>query len=452
MSIDRVPPQSHEAESAFLGGCLIDHDAVGVGIDLGLKREDFYTSENGAIWGAMVKLFDGRKRVDVVTVFESLKDDRSLSADFQPGSYLSGLAYETPTSLHAANYAAIIKEKSLRRGLIDAAYKISTIAHTDTGDIEAVLDKAEAALKRTLDQTPFVGRDPSPTDIIDRMESSKSSGIPTRIPYLNSISTGMVRGHIWVIGGFSSTGKTAFGVNLLEDVVLSGASAMLASTEMSQEQYMLRALSLTSGVPQRVIRHGGMNMEESLSYGRARDLWRGSKVRIFDDLYNVTRIRRMAKKVKEAQGLDVLFVDFIQNLNETGDEVKDARIAAIQLQQLAKDLDICVVALSQISNAQAMQQQETGAMGNYYAFKGSGAIKDAADLAIMLDRDRVNKPDVMWCNVVKNRHDSMGRVALRFHLETGEVSQMSEDEMLDADPNSGRKSARRTKAQEAEDG
>jgi hypothetical protein len=121
--------------------------------------------------------------------------------------------------------------------------------------------------------------------------------------------------------------------------------------------------------------------------------------------------------------------------------VKDARVTAINLQALAKELDICVIALSQLSNAMA-QQMNTEGLGNYYAFKGSGAIKDVADLAIMLDRDREKKPDVMWFNVVKNRHDGIGKFACHFSLDTGRLRQMSEEEMLDHDPNSGRRSRR----------
>lgn len=446
--LDTNPPNSIEAERGLIGSVLIGGaDAVDPAVDLGLTADDFFRRTHAVIWDAITYLYDNRKPIDIITVAERIDEKGNWpESDNYVRTYLSGITNDVPTYTHAGYYAKIVRDKAVRRHLLGAAGQIAAVAYDESNDIDATLDKAEAALKKTKDKAPSTGRVPTPDDIIARMEGEKSTGVPTRWAALNAVSTGMVRGHLWVIGGFSSTGKTAVMVNLLEDVVRAGGAALVASTEMSQEQYMLRLLSISSRVPQRTIRHGGMNMEQHGAYGVARDFWKGAKVRIHDDLYNVTRIRRMARKAKEQMGsLDVIFVDFIQNLNETNtnDEVKDARAAAIQLQQLAKDMNCCVVALSQISNAQAMQQQESGAMGNYYSFKGSGAIKDAADLAIMLDRDRVNKPDVMWFNVVKNRHDSLTRFAGRFDLDTGRIDQMTAEEAADSDPNSGRKSRRK---------
>jgi replicative DNA helicase len=122
--------------------------------------------------------------------------------------------------------------------------------------------------------------------------------------------------------------------------------------------------------------------------------------------------------------------------------VKDARVTAINLQALAKELGVCVVALSQISNAMALQQSQEGVSSNYYQFRGSGSIKDAADLAVMLTRDRENLPDVLWLNVVKNRHDNLANIPCRFELETGRIRQLTDEEWQDVNPNGGRKSRR----------
>jgi replicative DNA helicase len=440
--LDPNPPSSIDSEMAFLGACLVGGwRPFEEASDHALQPEDFYRKEHAVVYAALQKLIDGKNQFDVVTVKDVIeRSGRWPSEDIGIGTYLADLSRSCPSYLNASAYAKVVKEMSVRRALLNAAAQISVFAYAEGEDIESTIDRAEATLKRAKDRAPFRGRDPNPDDILARMEGMKSTGIKTRWQFLNSISTGMVRGHLWVIGGFSSTGKSAVMVNLLEDVVAAGGSAMVASTEMSQEQYLLRAMSCTSGIPQRTIRHGGMTVFQQGDYTRARDLWRTSRVRIFDDLYNVTRIKRMARRVKEQLGgLDVVFVDFLQNLNETGDEVKDARISAIQLQQLAKDLDCCVVALSQVSNAMAQNMNESG-MGNYYAFKGSGAIKDAADLAIMLDRDRINAPGVLWFNVVKNRHDQIGKFGGKFDLDTGRIEAMTIEEMQMADPNAGRRS------------
>lgn len=436
------PPHSIDAEVSFLEGALFDRNAIEFGIDISLAPEDFYRKNHGILWKAILALYDQRKPVDMVTVGTYLMEKNDIE---HPSTFISDIASgRGGTSFNAPYYAQIVKDKSIRRGLIESASEIATLGYQEALDIDTMLDKAENALKRTKDKSPTTGRDPAPDDIISRMEGEKASGLPTRLPLLNSISTGMVRSHLWVIGGFTSTGKSAVACNLMDDAIRAGGSVMVASTEMSQEQYMLRLLSLSSGIPQRVIRQGGMTLEEATQYNVAKDFWRSAKIRIFDDLYSTARIRRMAKKVKETVGLDVLMVDFIQNLNESaGDEVKDARLAAINLQALAKELNCTVIALSQISNSQAQAQAENGVQGGYFAFRGSGAIAAAADLAVMLDRDRVNKPDVLIWNVVKNRHDRLARIYTRINLEVGRIEQMSEEEALDADPNSGRRSRRR---------
>lgn len=441
MTLGQEPPHNIETEEAYLGSCLVDRHAVDAGLDIDLKADDFYRNTHRDTWKAILRLVESKKHIDTITVADELEKMGTLPEGVYPGSLLVGFTQKAASYFNAPTYAIVIRDKATRRRLIMAAGDIAGMAYNDNQDIETLMDQADMRLRNIKGRLPMHGKEPTPAEIIDRLEGEQAPGIPTRFPFLNSISTGMVRGHLWVIGGFSSTGKSAVLVNLVEDVLKKNGSAMVASTEMSQEQYMLRLLSVTSNVPQRVIRHGGMTVEQGVDYRTARDFYRSARIRVFDDLYNFTRIRRKAKQVKEEIGLDVLFVDFIQNINETGDEVKDARITAINLQALAKELDICVVALSQLSNSMAQQMNNEG-LGNYYAFKGSGAIKDAADIAIMLDRDRENKPNLMWMHIVKNRHDQIGKMAAHFDLETGLLRQMTQEEMMDADPNAGRRSRR----------
>jgi len=436
--IDRVPPAALDSERAFLGSCLIEPEAYISGTDVNLLPDDFTRAEHRHVWDAILKLADKKVCIDIVTVHEWL--DTNGWGESVPPTYLSDLARASVMSMNAAHYARIIKDKAVRRSLLKAAGRISELGYSEDIDVESLMDMAEVALRAARDTAPGPSRDPSPASILLRMEGDKFQGIPTRLPALNAVTTGMVRGHLWVCGGFSSTGKSAFAVNLAEDAVNSGGAVMVASTEMSQEQYLLRLMSLTSGVPQRLIRHGGMTLEQGATYETAKKSWRTAKLRVYDDLYNITRIRRAARKMKETIGLDVLFVDFVQNLNDSGDEVKDARLAAIELQSLAKELQCCVVGLSQLSNSMAFQQATEGINANYYQFKGSGALKDAADIGIMLDRDRNNHPDVMWVHVVKNRHDKLVRIGCRFELETGKLTQLDDATAASVDPNAGRPS------------
>lgn len=435
----QAQPHSIEAEEAFLGAALSDKSAVEWGLSVDLTPDDFYRRDHQHVWRAMTKLYERNQPVDIVSVADVLLDDGDIQ---YPASLLSDISKSSGHVWNHQHYGSVIKDKALRRNLLDAASDISALAYSSE-DFLTIIDRAERTINKTRSKSPDQGRNPDPTDIIARLEGQKVKGVKTRWPALNSLALGgMTRGHLWVIGGFSSTGKSAVLTNLVEDVVNAGFAGMVASTEMTTEQYMLRMLAITSGVPQGIIRMGGMTLEQSALYEKAKTFWSTARVKLFDDLYTVARIRIQAKRIREQQGLDVLFVDFLQNLNETGDEIKDARSSIIALQQLAKELDICVVALSQVSNAMAQQMSESGVSG-YYAFRGSGSVKDAADLAIMLDRDRVNTPDVMTFNVVKNRHGAIGKFGCWFDLPTGLLRQMTDEEMAEKDPNSGRKGRRK---------
>jgi replicative DNA helicase len=440
-------PEAVDAEQAFLSSCLIASEAVDCGLDIGLRAADFFRPQHGEVWKAILTLSEKKIPIDFITLLEALD-----SAGFEDASlFLVDLmkTEEGVLSVSAPHYANLIKDRAIRRHLISSGGAIAALGYDETEDIETLLDRADGVLKRTRDLTPKTGRDPAPANIIKRIEGPYQSGIQTHFPLLNHITGGFQPGIFWVIGGFSSTGKSALAVNMVEDIVRANKSVMIASTEMSQESYMTRALSVTSRVPKRLLRYGGLSFEQEHDYELAKKIWSTAKVRIYDNLYNMTRIRRQAVKIKEQIGLDVLIVDFLQNIHETGDEVKDARIAAIRSQELAKELNCTVIAMSQLSNAQAQAQMDPSARkSGYYAFKGSGAIKDAADIGIMLERDRNNYPNALWCDVVKNREDELGRFALHFELTTGYMRQMSLEEQFAADPNSGR---RKPQVKSAED-
>jgi replicative DNA helicase len=146
-------------------------------------------------------------------------------------------------------------------------------------------------------------------------------------------------------------------------------------------------------------------------------------LRIYDTESQIAGIKSKSKRLKETMGLDVIIVDFIQNVRAGGDEFSDARNVALELQSLAKELSVTVVAFSQVSNEQAKRQFESED-DNYFSFKSSGAIRDAADLALMLRRDRMGGSPYLNCKVLKNRHGEVGQnIVLNMHLETGHIEE-----------------------------
>jgi replicative DNA helicase len=230
-----------------------------------------------------------------------------------------------------------------------------------------------------------------------------------------------------VVGGFSSTGKSAFACNLAADVMLQrDKHVAIFSAEMTQEQFAIRMLALLSGIPAIHIRdHVSIGVEQHNNLEQAQEMFEKSNVKIYDSLFEMQAIRSEATRIKHQEGLDVLILDYIQNVRVIGDEVKDAREVALECQRLAKELSCTVIALSQVSNAYAQQDSAEKGMGDFYSFKGSGAIRDAADVAIMLRRDRKNQSSTLRVTVEKNRHGSAGlRFDCDMNLATGRVVEM----------------------------
>jgi replicative DNA helicase len=198
--------------------------------------------------------------------------------------------------------------------------------------------------------------------------------------------------------------------------------AMLVSTEMTQEKYMLRMLSLLSGVPQTILRSGITTpIVDGKALKEAETRLARANLRIYDTLYRTSDIRSHATRQKETEGLDVLFVDFLQNVRgDIGDfSYGDVTGTILDLQQLAKDLRICVVTFSQISNEMAKYTEDN----EFYAFKGSGAIKDASDIAIMLKRERQTKSPNLDFHVMKNRDGEIGVIQTAIDLPTGRITE-----------------------------
>jgi len=281
-------------------------------------------------------------------------------------------------------------------------------------DASAAIAEADSLLRRVRDVMPEDEKSADPEDIIRRMRSaSPTQTIPIRFsPSLHRLSGGLEPGLIWIIGGFSSTGKSALGVNLIRDVLDVGRWVAVVSTEMPAERYMVRLLSLYSGIPQKIIRDRvTIGFEQADKLRKAEMFVAKAPLRIFDTVYRISDIRSRALQMSETTGLDVLFVDFLQNLRgRHGDQFKDLTEAVIELQQTAKELGITVIAMSQLSDSFSRQSEgigkdNSGMKGEFqwYSFKGSGAIRDAADFGIILMRDRKKRPNALSCIVVKNR-------------------------------------------------
>lgn len=413
---------NRQAEAILLSGLLRYPEEYYSINDVGIMPSDLGGRENRAVLTSIVAVADDKRTPDIPSIIESLRASGRGGTE----EYLSRLS-EIPCSLAQAKDAAqTVKGLAVSRALVDLGVKTIEVAKEYRSDYGAAFGEIEtefAGIRRGL---PASGsQHVTIAEIISDIKSSSAvEGIPLEFsPSLQYITGGLIPGWLWVVGGFSSVGKSAVACNFAIDAVTKGKRVAIISVEMPKESYAIRLLSNLSGVPQRNIRERvalGGDMIDKLH--AAEEKLSATNLKIYDTVYDLRGIRSVATRLSKMEGLDVLIVDFIQNLSVTGDEVADARTAIIGLQELAKELRCTVIAFSQISNDMAMRQSDN-AHSDYYSFKGHGAIRDAADVAIMLKRNQQEESPFLECRVVKNRHEQLGKIVWKMDLPTGKITE-----------------------------
>lgn len=408
---------NQEAEVTTLAGMLKYPDAYWSINDVGLSSRDFMGPLAAKVMRAIGIVVEDRKQPDLSLVTEELHDNEDAR------DYISKLLSAPVSVPQAIEASKVVKGLATSRMLQAVGARIITIAEEHRADSDTAVMEAESALRDVRNTLPVPDRSPDPSDILARIaRPSEDKSIRIRFsPALDSLIGGLVPGHLWVVGGFSSTGKSAAVVNMAYDVLRARKWVGVFSLEMTQEQYLIRLLSIATGVSQSDIKNRAFFGHNDVDIMRRAEHWVASApMRVYDTSYRLQDIRSKAIQMKEVTGLDVMIVDFIQNVYVTGDEISDARSTILELQNLAKELDCTVIALSQVSNEYA--KMDNAATSNFYSFKGHGAIRDAADVAVMLRRDRRNTPGIMDFDVVKHRHGDFRNLPMYFDLKTGRLA------------------------------
>ena len=429
--IDRLPPQSTEAEQSVLGSVLIDRDAV-VEVAEFLRPADFYRDANGRIYQAMLDLFERREPIDVVTVSEVLERNGDLDA-VGGRTYLSSLSNQTPTAVHAVQYARIVERKAVLRNLIGAAGRIAGIGYEDPPEIGEAIDRAETELFSVSERRVHAGFSPLRSllheafDRLDYLHSHRGeiSGIRTGFTDLDALTTGLQKSDLVIVAARPSVGKTSFALNVAEHAAVhDGRSVGVFSLEMSKEQLVLRLLSSVGDIDSQRLRTGFL---EDLDFNRvANAMTQLSEARIFiDDTPNIStmELRTKARRLQAEAGLDLVIVDYLQ-LMQAATTTRDAnRVQEVSeisrgLKALARELAVPVVALSQLSRQPEMRESKEPRLSD---LRESGAIEQDADLVIFLWRERERghedgDADVEEINLhlAKHRNGPTGRVKLMF--------------------------------------
>jgi len=412
----RVPPHSLEAEQSVIGGLLRDNTAYDR-ISGMVTAGDFYRADHGLIFKVIVRLIAANKPADVITVFEQLEQvGKAEAVGGLP--YLNAMAQSTPSTANIGRYAEIVRNRGVRRRLIAAANEICDMAYRPQhDDVAGLLDQAEAKImaigaERVRGDAGAVPLQPLLTQVVERIDELYSrenqdeiTGVPTGFVDIDGMTSGMQEGDLIIVAGRPSMGKTAFSVNIGENVALDTALPVLIySMEMAGTQLAMRMLGSTGKLDQQRMRKGKLADEDWPRLANAIQKLNGAEVYI-DETPSLSSMELRARARREARAhgkLGLIIVDYLQLMagndeghssgqgkNKTNRATEIGEITR-SLKSLAKELKCPVIALSQLNRSLESRPDKRPVMSD---LRESGAIEQDADVIIFLYRDEVYNPD-----------------------------------------------------------
>ena len=431
----KLPPHSVEAEQSVLGGLLLENEALDKIADL-LSGADFYRHDHRLIFEHISGLIEHNKPADIVTVAESLESSAELSG-IGGIAYLGSLAQNTPTAANIRRYAEIVRERAVMRKLVEVGSGIAESAYSPQGrDAQQLLDEAEAKIFQIAEggkrsSEGFVDIKillPQVADRIDQLfqrdSSSDVTGIPSGFSDLDSMTSGLQPGDLIIVAGRPSMGKTAFSLNIAENVALdTGLPVAVFSMEMAATQLAMRMIGSVGRLDQHRMRTGRLEDEDwvrlTTALGRLNDapvfIDEGAGLSSFDVRARARRLHRQTGK------LGLIVVDYLQLMSGPAGRQSENRATEISeisrsLKSLAKELDVPVIALSQLNRSVEQRPDKRPVMSD---LRESGAIEQDADLILFIYRDEVYNPDspdkgTAEIIIAKQRNGPIGRVRLTF--------------------------------------
>ena len=435
-----LQPQNVEAEKSVLGSVFLDNDSLLRIVDL-ISPEDFYRKSHALIYQAFLKLFERGDPIDLITVESELQKMGVLE---QVGGidYLMELAEFVPTPVHVVKYAQIVKEKAVLRELISVCHEIIRKCHESDKDVEELLDEAESLIfaiseKRTRsDFSPSRELVKAAISQLETLAHKRQliTGIPTGFYDLDRMTAGLQPSDLVVVAARPGMGKTSFVLNIALNVALEeGGTVAIFSLEMSKEQIALRMLSSVSRVDYQKLRTGNISPDDWKSIIEAASELSDASIYIDDTpAISVLEMRAKARRLQAEHGLDLIIVDYLQLMRGRGrKENRQQEISEISrsLKGLAKELNVPVVAVSQLSRAVEARTDKRPQLSD---LRESGAIEQDADLVLFIYRDEVyNKataePNVAEVIIGKQRNGPVGTVKLTFIKECTKFENYQQD-------------------------
>jgi replicative DNA helicase len=402
--VEKLPPQSLEAEQSVLGAVLLDNNALLKALEV-IRPEDFYRESHRKVFRAMLDLFEKNEAIDLITLKEHLARKQELD-DVGGVSYLTAIAAQTPTAVNVKYHSNIVREKALLRFLLRASTDIAGKVYEDSHDAEELLDYAEKSIFEISDRrvkSAFVSlkdvvRDSFRMieDLYERKEAI--TGAASGFKDLDELTTGFQKGDLIIIGGRPSMGKTALGLNIAQHVGIDMKEPVAVfSLEMSTKQLVLRMLCSEAMVDSNRVRKGFISSKAEDWVRLTNAAGRLSDAPIYIDdsaAMNVLEMRAKARRLKMEHGLSLIIVDYLQLMRGRGSfERREQEISDISrsLKALAKELDVPVIAMSQLNRAVETRGGEK--KPTLADLRESGAIEQDADVILFLYRDEVYNKD-----------------------------------------------------------
>lgn len=426
MDLGKVPPHDTEAEQAVIGSMLTDKDAIIASIEV-LKEEDFYREDNKTIYSAILNLYNRAEPVDIITLKAELSSLGKLEA-VGGLEYLAELPDKVPTTANVDKYIKIVEEKSLLRNLLKTANEIIKLGYDETQEVDVLMDQAEKKIFDAIqsrNQKGYVAIKDILVDTFTELEQLYNqkqhiTGVPTGFADLDYKTAGLHNSDLILVAARPAMGKSAFALNIATNAATRGnTSVAIFSLEMSKEQMVNRILCSEAMVDSNKVRTGKIDDEDWQKLAEASGTLSESKIFIDDTPgISIMEIRAKCRKLKLEQNIGLVVIDYLQLVQGTGrrGSSREQEISEISrsLKILAKEINVPVIALSQLSRAPEQRPDHRPMLSD---LRESGAIEQDADIVTFLYRDDYYNEDSEKKNIAevilaKHRSGSTGTVEL----------------------------------------
>lgn len=428
----KMPPQNLQAEASLLGSLMLDKDAIIKVADV-VHGDDFYAAKNKLIFDAILALYEKRDPLDVVTLSNKLETMGELE-NIGGATYLTSLVNGVPSAAHVENYAKIVAQKATLRRLISAANDIGSMAYDEDKPLDGLLDNAEQRLfdvsQKHLKQN-FTSMKEVLAESFDRLDSlhkdkGKLRGLPTGFRQLDNVLAGLQKSDLIILAARPAMGKSTFALNIAQNIAIKqGVPVGVFSLEMSKEQLVDRLLAAEAGIDSWRLRTGNLEDKDFEKLNKAMGVLAEAPI-YFDDsgMLNVMEMRTKARRLQSEHDLGLIVIDYLQLMSgrNNGGENRVQEISEISrgLKGLARELNIPVLALSQLSRAVESRSPQIPQLSD---LRESGSIEQDADVVMFIYRDEyyhpqdTEKPNTAEIIIAKHRNGPTGHVDLYFNAE-----------------------------------